>query len=66
MKFFSVSSDDLNVIDAACKGAQIGTEMVLGIIANIIAFVSFVAFCNAMLIWFGSLVGVEDLTIEVN
>ncbi|KAI5711471.1 hypothetical protein M8J75_000597 [Diaphorina citri] len=57
-------SDDLNVIDAACKGAQIGTEMVLGIIANIIAFVSFVAFCNAMLIWFGSLVGVEDLTIE--
>uniref|UniRef100_A0A8D8MDB0 Solute carrier family 28 member 3 n=1 Tax=Cacopsylla melanoneura TaxID=428564 RepID=A0A8D8MDB0_9HEMI len=57
-------SDDINVIDAACKGAQIGTEMVLGIIANIIAFVSFVAFLNATLGWFGGLVGIDDLTIE--
>ena len=53
-------------MDAATKGAMMGTQLVLGIIANLIAFVSFVAFINGILSWFGMLVGVEGLTLEVS
>jgi pyrimidine nucleoside transport protein len=53
-------------VDAATKGAMMGTQLVLGIIANLIAFVSFVAFVNGMLSWFGMLVGFEGLNLEVS
>ena len=53
-------------MDAATKGAMMGTQLVLGIIANLIAFVSFVAFINGMLSWFGMLVGFEGLSLEVS
>jgi len=59
-------SEDSSVVDAATKGAMMGTQLVLGIIANLIAFVSFVAFINGILSWFGMLVGVEGLTLEVS
>lgn len=54
------------MVDAATKGAMMGTQLVLGIIANLIAFVSFVAFINGMLSWFGMLVGFESLSLEVS
>jgi nucleoside permease NupC len=53
-------------VDAATKGAMMGTQLVLGIIANLIAFVSFIAFVNGMLSWFGMLLGFEGLTLEVS
>jgi len=59
-------SEDSSVVDAATKGAMMGTQLVLGIIANLIAFVSFVAFINGILSWLGMLVGAEDLTLEVS
>ena len=59
-------SEETSVVDAATKGAMMGTQLVLGIIANLIAFVSFVAFINGMLWWFGMLVGYEGLTLEVS
>jgi hypothetical protein len=59
-------SDESSVVDAATKGAMMGTQLVLGIIANLIAFVSFVAFINGILSWFGMLVGVDGLTLEVS
>jgi len=59
-------SEDSSVVDAATKGAMMGTQLVLGIIANLIAFVSFVAFVNGLLWWFGMLVGYEGLTLEVS
>ena len=59
-------SDENSVLDAATKGAMLGIQLVLGIIANLIAFVSFIAFFNGMLSWFGMLVGVEGLTLEVS
>jgi pyrimidine nucleoside transport protein len=40
-------------------------QLVLGIIANIIAFVSFIAFLNGVLSWLGMHVGAEGLTCEV-
>ena len=53
-------------MDAATKGAMMGTQLVLGIIANLVAFVSFIAFIDGMLSWFGMLVGVEGFTLEVS
>jgi nucleoside permease NupC len=52
-------------LDAATKGAMLATQLVLGIIANLIAFVSFIAFFNGMLSWFGMLLGFEGLSLEV-
>jgi pyrimidine nucleoside transport protein len=52
-------------LDAATKGALLGIQLVLGITANLIAFVSFIAFLNGVLSWLGNLVGVETLTLEV-
>lgn len=39
--------------------------LILGIIANIVAFVSFMALVNSLLSWIGLLVGYEELSLEV-
>lgn len=52
-------------MDAATNGALAALPIVLGIIANIVAFVSFIAFVNGILSWFGGLVGYEQLSLEV-
>uniref|UniRef100_A0A453Z3V8 Sodium/nucleoside cotransporter n=1 Tax=Anopheles quadriannulatus TaxID=34691 RepID=A0A453Z3V8_ANOQN len=57
-------STDSSVVDAACNGASSATSLILGIIANLIAFVSFVAFCNGVLAWLGMLVGVDGVSLE--
>ncbi|XP_058466062.1 sodium/nucleoside cotransporter 1 isoform X1 [Malaya genurostris] len=57
-------STDSSVLDAASNGASIATALVLGIIANLIAFVSFIAFLNGILNWLGLLVGLEDVSLE--
>lgn len=56
---------DSNIMDAATNGALAALPIVLGIIANIVAFVSFIAFFNAVLSWCGGLVGYESLSLEV-
>jgi hypothetical protein len=58
-------SDECSVLDAATKGAITAVQLVLGIIANVIAFVSFIAFLNGVLSWLGILVGAEGLTFQV-
>ncbi|XP_043260400.1 solute carrier family 28 member 3 isoform X1 [Colletes gigas] len=57
-------SDDASFMDAASKGALAGIPLVMGIIANIVAFVSFIALLNALLSWLGMLVGFDGLTFE--
>ncbi|XP_021696985.1 solute carrier family 28 member 3 isoform X1 [Aedes aegypti] len=57
-------SPDSSVLDAASNGANTATALVLGIIANLIAFVSFIAFLNGVLGWLGELVGWEDVSLE--
>lgn len=57
-------STDSSVLDAASNGAQIAIGLVLGIVANLIAFVSFVAFLNGLISWFGMLVGFEELSLK--
>lgn len=51
-------------MDAASNGALKAIMIVLGITANIIAFVSFVAFLNGIVNWLGWLVGQDGLTFE--
>ncbi|XP_001601110.2 solute carrier family 28 member 3 [Nasonia vitripennis] len=58
-------SEESSLLDAATKGALSAIPLVLGIIANIIAFVSAIAFINAILAWMGGLVGFPDLTFEL-
>ncbi|XP_053677626.1 solute carrier family 28 member 3-like [Anopheles nili] len=57
-------STDSSMVDAACNGASAATSLILGIIANLIAFVSFVAFVNGLLGWMGMLVGFESVSLE--
>lgn len=56
--------DECSVLDAATRGAVTAAQLVLGIIANVIAFVSFISFLNGVLSWLGMLVGAEGLTFE--
>ncbi|XP_029680665.1 solute carrier family 28 member 3 isoform X1 [Formica exsecta] len=58
-------SSDNSILDAATNGALAALPIVLGIIANIVAFVSFIAFLNGMLSWFGGQVGYEELSLEI-
>ncbi|XP_011058872.1 PREDICTED: solute carrier family 28 member 3 isoform X2 [Acromyrmex echinatior] len=58
-------SSENSILDAATNGALAAIPVVLGIIANIVAFVSFIAFLNGILSWFGSLVGYEQLSLEI-
>ncbi|XP_063235211.1 uncharacterized transporter YutK-like [Bacillus rossius redtenbacheri] len=54
--------DSTSVLDAAVKGVTAGIQIVLGIVANIIAFLAFVAFLDGVLGWAGRLVGIPDVT----
>lgn len=63
---------DSSLIDAATKGALAAIPLILGIIANIVAFVSFIALVNSLLGWLGTLVGYDaqyfgvPLSLEVS
>jgi len=46
------------------QGAASAVAIVTNIAANLIAIISFVAFVNGLLQWFGGLVGAEYLTVE--
>lgn len=65
IKIWIVIRSDTSILDAATNGALAALPIVLGVIANIVAFVSFVAFLNGILSWFGALVGYEQLSLEV-
>lgn len=57
-------SPENSVLDAASNGAFAAVVLIAGITANLIAFVSFVAFLNGIVGWLGILVGYDFLTIE--
>ncbi|CAL7933318.1 unnamed protein product [Xylocopa violacea] len=57
-------SEDSSLMDAASKGATAGIPLVLGIVANIVAFVAFISLINGLLSWIGMLVGYEELSFE--
>lgn len=53
-----------NVFDAAAQGATSGMMLAVNVGAMLIAFVALIALVNGGIGWFGSLVGISDLTIE--
>uniref|UniRef100_A0A336LH21 Sodium/nucleoside cotransporter n=1 Tax=Culicoides sonorensis TaxID=179676 RepID=A0A336LH21_CULSO len=57
-------SEDASLLDAATKGASDAIMLVLGITANLVAFISFMAFINGILGYLSGLLGYEPLTLE--
>jgi CNT family concentrative nucleoside transporter len=55
---------DVNVIDAAARGASEGLGLALNVGAMLLAFIALIAMANALLGWGGSLVGLEGLSFE--
>jgi CNT family concentrative nucleoside transporter len=61
----SVARPDVNVIDAAARGASEGLYLALNIGAMLIAFIAFIYMFNGLLGWAGGLVGIEGITLEM-
>ena len=59
-----VDRPDVNVIDAAARGASEGLRLALVVGAMLIAFIALVSLINAVVGWTGGLVGLEGLTLE--
>ncbi|CAD6998646.1 unnamed protein product [Ceratitis capitata] len=57
-------SEDSSILDAASNGANNAIPIVAGIVANIVAFVAFMAFLNAVVNWLCFLVGLDDIDFE--
>ena len=55
---------DINVIDAAARGASEGLKLALNVGAMLLAFLALVAMINAGVGWAGGLVGLEGLTLQ--
>lgn len=52
-------SDDFNVVDAATKGAVVGTQLVLNIAGNLIAFLAIIEMIDQLIIYLGDRVDIE-------
>ncbi len=59
-----VERPDVNVIDAAARGASEGLRLALVVGAMLIAFIALITMLNGMVGWIGGLAGVEGLTLE--
>jgi pyrimidine nucleoside transport protein len=52
------------VLDAASNGASNAIHLILNIIANLVAFVAFVAFADGLLMWVTYLMGFDDVGLS--
>lgn len=59
-----VERPDVNVIDAAARGAGEGLRLALVVGAMLIAFIALVAMINGVVGWLGGFVGLPGLTLE--
>ncbi len=59
-----MESPDVNVIDAAARGAGEGLGLALNVGAMLLAFIALIAMANALLGWGGQLVGIEGLSFQ--
>ncbi|HUP00083.1 MAG TPA: NupC/NupG family nucleoside CNT transporter [Gemmatimonadota bacterium] len=60
-----VPSPDVNVIDAATRGAGEGLQLALNVGAMLLAFIALIALLNALIGWAGGLAGYEGLSLEL-
>lgn len=59
-----VERGDVNVIDAAARGASEGLKLALNVGAMLIAFLALLHMCDAMVAWAGGLAGVQGLSLS--
>ena len=59
-----IEKQDVNVIDAAARGASEGLYLALNVGAMLLAFLALVYMLNGMLGWVGGLFGLDGLTFE--
>jgi len=59
-----METPDVNVIDAAARGAGEGLGLALNVGAMLLAFIALIAMANALLGWGGGLVGLDDLSFQ--
>ena len=55
---------DVNVIEAAARGAGEGMKLALNVGGMLLAFLAMIALLNGVLGWAGGLVGIEGLSLE--
>jgi CNT family concentrative nucleoside transporter len=60
-----VPSPDVNVIDAAARGAGEGLQLALNVGAMLLAFIALIALLNGIIGWVGGLMGWENLSLEL-
>jgi CNT family concentrative nucleoside transporter len=60
-----VPSPDVNVIDAATRGAGEGLTLALNVGAMLLAFIALIAMINAGFGWVGSVFGYDGLSLEL-
>ncbi len=61
----SVEKVDVNVIDAAARGAGEGLHLALNVGAMLLAFIALITMLNGLLGWVGGLAGWNGLTFEL-
>jgi concentrative nucleoside transporter, CNT family len=59
-----VDRPDVNLIDAAARGAAEGLRLALVVGAMIIAFIALVSLANGLIGWAGGLIGLDGVTLE--
>ncbi|HMQ10646.1 MAG TPA: nucleoside transporter C-terminal domain-containing protein [Oligoflexia bacterium] len=60
----NVETEDVNVLDAAATGAASGLHLALNIGAMLIAFMALLAMINAIIGYFGSMLGIDSLSLQ--
>ncbi len=60
----AIERPDVNVIDAAARGASEGLHLALNVGAMLLAFVALISLLNGLMAWGGSLAGFDGLTLE--
>lgn len=63
--YLILCSEERNLIEAAAKGASTAISLVANVAAMLITFFAFIAFFNAVLSYFGSMVGYSELSFQV-
>ncbi|XP_069817883.1 solute carrier family 28 member 3 [Dendropsophus ebraccatus] len=57
--------DAKNILEAASQGASASIPLVANIAVNLMAFLSLLAFCNAVLSWLGNMFGYPQFSFEI-
>ncbi|KAG1470814.1 hypothetical protein G6F56_002465 [Rhizopus delemar] len=60
-----LSHEATNIVHAAVKGAKLGIEIVLLIMANLICILSILNAINGFLTWAGHFVTIQELTLQI-